>query len=131
MKQLLRLEEAAQFLLCIGALMALDAPWWIYVILVIGPDIGMLGYLVNSRVGAITYDLMHHKGIALALVAAGFLMIPEGSIPVPGVMWMPLIAAGVVLFGHASMDRMLGFGLKYGDDFKHTHLGWIGRSDRS
>ena len=24
------------------------------------------------------------------------------------------------------MDRMFGYGLKYDDAFKHTHLGWIG-----
>ncbi|WP_206365138.1 DUF4260 family protein [Sphingobacterium corticibacterium] len=23
------------------------------------------------------------------------------------------------------MDRIFGYGLKYLDDFKHTHLGWI------
>ncbi len=27
---------------------------------------------------------------------------------------------------NASLDRLFGFGLKYPDQFKHTHLGWIG-----
>jgi hypothetical protein len=31
------------------------------------------------------------------------------------------------LLGHSSFDRVLGYGLKYDDDFKHTHLGWIGK----
>lgn len=34
--------------------------------------------------------------------------------------------AGLILLGHSSLDRVLGYGLKYADSFKHTHLGWIG-----
>jgi hypothetical protein len=42
-----------------------------------------------------------------------------------------LLFAALVLYGHSSMDRMLGYGLKYADDFKHTHLGWLGKSKQS
>lgn len=35
----------------------------------------------------------------------------------------PLLFAGIILFSHASMDRMLGFGLKYEKGFRYTHLG--------
>ena len=35
---------------------------------------------------------------------------------------------GLILFGHSSMDRILGYGLKYPDSFEHTHLGMIGKS---
>ena len=38
-------------------------------------------------------------------------MIPEFQLP------------GIILFGHASMDRIFGYGLKFSDNFKHTHLG--------
>jgi hypothetical protein len=34
---------------------------------------------------------------------------------------------GIVLFGHSSLDRMLGFGLKYKEGFGFTHLGKIGK----
>lgn len=27
------------------------------------------------------------------------------------------------------MDRIFGYGLKYSDDFKHTHLGMIGKKE--
>jgi hypothetical protein len=30
--------------------------------------------------------------------------------------------AGLIMIAHISMDRALGFGLKYPDDFGHTHL---------
>jgi hypothetical protein len=76
----------------------------------------MLGYLVNARIGAILYNLIHHKALAIALSIAGYFF---------GVHELTL--AGVVLFAHSSMDRVFGYGLKYADDFKHTHLGWIGK----
>jgi hypothetical protein len=35
--------------------------------------------------------------------------------------------AGTILLGHSSLDRVLGYGLKYPDSFQNTHLGVIGR----
>ncbi len=29
---------------------------------------------------------------------------------------------GIILFAHQTMDRIAGFGLKFFDNFKHTHL---------
>jgi Domain of unknown function (DUF4260) len=37
-------------------------------------------------------------------------------------------AAGLIILGHSSFDRILGYGLKYSDAFQHTHLGMIGRN---
>lgn len=37
-----------------------------------------------------------------------------------------LLAVGIVFLGHAAFDRVFGYGLKFPDDFKHTHLGRIG-----
>ena len=131
MKTLLKLEEAAQFLACLLLLVMNDVPWWTYLLLVLGPDIGMLGYLVNTRVGAVTYNLLHHKGIPVLV-----LMLSSGAIYERLMLWsqdmwefeMPwALTAAIILFGHASMDRMLGYGLKFGDHFQHTHLGWIGK----
>jgi len=61
MKNLLKLEELAQFLVCLSWLVLVQLPWWCYLLLLRGPDIGMLGYLVNTRVGAFAYDLFHTK----------------------------------------------------------------------
>ncbi|MBX2980635.1 MAG: DUF4260 domain-containing protein [Flavobacteriales bacterium] len=128
MKTLLRLEELAQFFASVFALYLLGASWWVYLVLVLDPDVGMLGYLMNTRVGAITYNLLHHKGLAMLLlgiaVAQGFGerptegMLQEGSL---------FLIGGLILYGHASMDRIFGYGLKFGDNFHHTHLGWIGK----
>lgn len=88
---------------------------WVFWALFLLPDVGMLGYLINTRVGAITYNIFHHKGIAIALYFTGYLTTIH-----------ELTLAGVVLFGHSSFDRIFGYGLKYSDNFKNTHLGIIG-----
>ncbi len=121
---LLRLEEAAQFLLILLVLVMKGVAWWVYLLLLIGPDIGMVGYLLNTRVGAFTYNLTHHKGIAILLILAG--IGAEMGNMLTNVQ-SGLLLAGLVLFGHSALDRMLGYGLKFGDSFQHTHLGWIGK----
>lgn len=116
MKNLLLLEEAAMFIACIYLLSVHEVPWWVYLILVLGPDIGMLGYIISGKVGAITYNLFHHKGIAIAIYGAGIYFQND---------FMQI--AGILLFGHSSMDRVFGYGLKYFTGFKHTHLGNVGK----
>jgi hypothetical protein len=37
-----------------------------------------------------------------------------------------LLAIGIIFLGHAAFDRIFGYGLKFSDDFKHTHFGRIG-----
>ncbi|WP_071597053.1 DUF4260 family protein [Niabella aurantiaca] len=48
-----------------------------------------------------------------------------------GVVWKEpvLIFSGIILFGHASLDRALGYGLKRKEGFKYTHLGIIGKKE--
>jgi len=117
MKITLSLEEFA--LTCLGIyalyLHNLGLPFWVWFLLFFSPDISMLGYLMNTRVGAFFYNLFHHKGMALFIMGIGF-----------GTKNEILIAIGLLLFSHSSFDRIMGYGLKYFDDFKHTHLGWLG-----
>lgn len=128
MKNLIKLEELAQFVACLVCLVAFNGPWWFYFLLAIGPDIGMLGYLLNQRVGAWSYNVLHHKAVALAVAAGGVLAQYINSSSTYWSIWDDyLVVAGLILYGHASMDRMFGYGLKFGDDFHHTHLGWIGK----
>jgi len=105
-----------------------DVHWALYLLLVLGPDVGMVGYLVNPRVGATTYNLLHHKGFALVVALLGMTL---GLISVhdPGShgMDMAFYLSAIILYGHASMDRIFGYDLKFGDNFHHTHLGWIGK----
>jgi hypothetical protein len=114
----IKIEEAAITAFAIYFLTKFDLglPVWLWILLFFSPDLSMLGYLVNTRVGAFTYNLFHHRAVALALVAAGFMMHLN-----------ILITGGILLAAHSSFDRMLGYGLKYPDDFKHTSSGWMGK----
>ena len=116
MKQLIKIEEAFQLGLCIYALTGWQSPWWCYVLLALGPDISMLGYAGGNRFGALTYNFFHHKAVAIILFVVGLL----GAMPV-------VTIAGIILYGHSSMDRMFGYGLKTKEGFKFTHLGMIGK----
>lgn len=112
MKTLINLEEAAQFALSIVLFAKLPFVWWLYPTLLLLPDIGMIGYAVNNTIGAFTYNLLHHKATAILIGIAGLLLVNNY-----------LLLTGVILFGHSSMDRMMGYGLKYNKGFKFTHLG--------
>ena len=116
MKNIIRLEEAAMFALCLFGLYYLDADWWFYPLLFLGPDISLVGYLAGNVAGALAYNLFHHKAIAVFFFAVG---LYSGNYLVE--------VAGIVLFGHSSMDRMFGYGLKMDRGFKYTHLGIIGK----
>jgi hypothetical protein len=118
MKNILKLEELAMFLVSAYALYLLKVDWWVYLLLLLGPDISMFAYMAGNSMGAAGYNLFHHKGLALVLFAAGYLM-PDNTLQV----------AGIILFGHASLDRSFGYGLKLNKGFKHTHLGMIGKKD--
>ena len=126
MKNLLKLEELAQFIPCLAALILTGADWWWYMLLFIGPDIGMLGYLVNTKIGGFTYNMLHHKAVAMVIF---WLSVELGYIGDDGdpKVHLELAYTSLVLYGHASMDRIFGYGLKFGDNFHHTHLGWIGK----
>ena len=114
MKSIIKLEELALFLLSLVYFNQLEFSWWWYAALFLAPDLSMLGYLVNTKVGAVLYNLAHHKAVAVGFWLVGFKLANE-----------PLLFTGILLFGHASFDRVFGYGLKYEDDFKHTHLGWL------
>ena len=111
MKKIIKLEELAMLALSIYALYLFKSPWWYYLLLFLGPDISMIGYAAGNKTGAIAYNIFHHKGVAVAVFIAGLVLDH-----------FELQVAGIILFGHSSMDRAFGFGLKYKECFKYTHL---------
>jgi len=116
MKTIIKWEELGMFILGIYLFSLLPYPWWLFLALILVPDIGMLGYLFNDRIGAIIYNIFHHKGLAIIIYLLGIYL----SLP----LWQ---LTGAILFSHASMDRIFGYGLKYDKGFKFTHLGEIGK----
>lgn len=116
MKTSLKLEELAMLLLGTFLFSQLNFSWWWFIGLFLAPDLGMLGYLINTKVGAFTYNLFHHKFVAIAIYFFGIFITSE-------IVQM----IGILLFSHASFDRIFGYGLKYEKGFKFTHLGEIGK----
>lgn len=119
MKTLIRLEELALFALAFFLTLPLGFAWWWFFLLLLVPDLSALGYLLGPRVGAFTYNLAHHRGLAAGLILAASL----ANLPA-------LQFGGWLLLGHASLDRAFGYGLKYPDSFQNTHLGAIGPAAR-
>jgi hypothetical protein len=119
MKTLIKLEEAAMFLLSICLFSRLPYAWYWWLIWILAPDLSMLAYLGGNRIGAIGYNFVHHKGVAIVVYLAGLYTNNP-----------PLEFAGLILFGHSCMDRGMGYGLKYFSGFQDTHLGKIGREAR-
>lgn len=119
MKTILKLEDVAKFILAYTLSVYWGYSWWLFLVLLLTPDLSMIGYLFGTRAGAWLYNLFHHQGIAIVAGLIGLYL---------GVAWLQL--AGLILYGHSAMDRALGYGLKYTDSFKHTHLGWIGNQHK-
>lgn len=115
MKQILKIEHIAAVLLGMVGFWTLGLSWWWFVGLLLAPDVSMLGYFFGSRFGAAAYNLFHHVGLAVTIGLAGWAFDV-----------VALELAGIMLFTHAHMDRVLGYGLKYPDHFRHTHMGWLG-----
>ncbi len=116
MKKLLQLEYLGQWFAAYALTLWFGFPaWWFWAWLLV-PDVSMIGYLINRRVGAWSYNLAHHHLTAFACVAIG-LSLGTSSY---------LLFTGLLLWGHSGMDRLFGYGLKYEQGFKFTHLGKIG-----
>ena len=111
MKIIIQLEEIAMLGLGIYLFGLLPYSWWLFLALFLVPDIGMAGYVMNNKIGAFTYNLFHHKGLAILIYLAGIYASNN-----------MLQLSGIILFAHSAFDRILGYGLKYENGFKFTHL---------
>lgn len=107
----LRLEGLTVLITTVVLYAQLEASWLLFALLLLAPDLAMLAYLFNPRLGALVYNLVHTYVLALALAAVAYF----GG-------FSTLLALALIWLAHIGMDRMVGYGLKYTDDFKHTHL---------
>ena len=112
MPKLLLHVEGLVVLLLVGAYYAYQGySWLLFVLLLLAPDLAMLGYMVSKDIGSVTYNVVHTYTLpailAVISLAAGF----ELGLPL-----------ALIWFAHIGMDRMVGYGLKYPGDSKDTHL---------
>ena len=108
---ILKIEGAA--ILALSALLygLNGGSWLLFVLLFLVPDVSMLGYLMGSRVGAVSYNLFHTYAAPVLLAAFGLL---AGS--------SLAVSLALVWVAHIGFDRMVGYGLKYPTGFFDTHL---------
>jgi len=113
---LLRFEGAALFAAAVAGYFAVDGSWLLFAVLILAPDLSMLGYMAGPRIGAIAYNVVHTTAGAIALLAVGYFAA-----------WPTVVAIGLIWLAHIGIDRALGYGLKLPGDFRDTHLGRIGK----
>jgi hypothetical protein len=110
-KLFLRLEGLAVLLAAIYIYMLMEGNWLYFILFILVPDISMIGYIGNKKIGAFVYNMFHNLTLPLLLIVLGFFFDME-----------LLAFAGVILLAHVGFDRLFGFGLKYESGFKDTHL---------
>jgi cellulose synthase/poly-beta-1,6-N-acetylglucosamine synthase-like glycosyltransferase len=110
-KLLIHLEGSAVLLVSIYFYYLTGFGWLLFILLLFAPDLSMLGYLINNRIGAVVYNIFHTYLSPLIFIALSILF----SIQL-------LLAIGVIWTAHIGMDRTVGYGLKYHTNFKDTHL---------
>lgn len=108
---LLSLEGLAVLVGAVALYSQQSGEWGAFLLLLLAPDLGMLGYVANPRVGAAVYNIVHTYAlpITLALVA-----LAAG--------WHTGVSLALIWGAHIGMDRTLGYGLKYASGFKDTHF---------
>ncbi|MFZ4453918.1 DUF4260 domain-containing protein [Salibacterium aidingense] len=110
-KILLHGEGFVVFALSLYLYGSLSFSWILFIILLLAPDLSMIGYMGNDKVGAVVYNIFHTYILSIGVAAAGMVF----SFPA-------VLAVGLIWSAHIGMDRMIGFGLKYPESFKDTHL---------
>jgi|SRR5690625_1608720 len=110
-KRIIHLEGAMIFLAMIYLYGLYGFKWWIFILLLFAPDISMVGYMVNNRIGALVYNLCHTYLISVSLILVGVFFQLDLALII-----------GIIWTAHIGMDRLCGFGLKYKTAFKDTHL---------
>jgi hypothetical protein len=113
---LLRIEGLVAFGLAVAGFQLLGGNWWVFALLILAPDLSMLGWLAGPKIGARIYNLAHTYTVPALFGAAAYSL---------GAMW--LVPFALIWIAHIGIDRAIGYGLKYPESFQHTHLGMMGK----
>jgi len=116
----LRLEGLAAFAVSTLLYARSGDGWGTFLLLILAPDLSMIGYVAGPRAGAAAYDVAHSYTLPLVLAAVGMV---AGS--------TRMVGLALVWTAHIGIDRAVGYGLKYSTSFQDTHLGRIGGKDRA
>lgn len=112
-----RLEWVAIFVVAVAGYFLLGGYWQFFALLILAPDLAMLGYLAGPAVGAAIYNAFHILVWPAILLCFGLFTSSTVALELAAI-WT----------AHIAMDRALGYGLKLPTGFADTHLGSIGKS---
>ncbi|WP_054787855.1 MULTISPECIES: DUF4260 family protein [unclassified Gracilibacillus] len=107
----LHLEGLAVLILCLYFYYINEFSWLLFFVLLLVPDISMLGYAINQSIGAKLYNIFHTYIFPIILLISGVIFH-----------WSIIIPIAIIWIIHIAIDRLCGFGLKYTTSFKDTHL---------
>lgn len=110
-RRLLHIEGACIFALTLWFYQSGGYKWWIFAVLFLTPDLAMLGYLKDVKLGTICYNAVHTLSVPVVVLLIGLVGVAPRCIPY-----------ALIWISHIALDRMLGFGLKYPTAFKDTHF---------
>ncbi len=108
---LLHLEGASIFALALVLYRAGHFHWWLFALLLLTPDLFMLGYVASPTIGSAVYNLVHTLAVPILLLGIA-IVAPLPALEPYALIWL----------AHIGMDRMLGYGLKYPTRFRDTHF---------
>jgi hypothetical protein len=118
MKYVLKLEALGLLILFSAIYFHLyPRTWGFYLALFFVPDVSFVLFVITKKLGAIAYNVFHHQGALAILFLLGFILQND-----------LIMKIGLIFLAHSTFDRVAGYGLKYLDNFDHTHLGWVGKS---
>jgi len=110
-KFILRVENAVILISSIYWYSFCQFNWLVFAGLLLAPDIFMIGYFVDKTLGAHIYNIGHTYVLPVILLVYG-LYSSQQTFMMIATIWI----------AHISLDRTLGFGLKYRSDFKDNHM---------
>ena len=108
---LLRVEGVALLALSVLLYWVNGGSWLLFGVLLLAPDLSMLGYLAGPSVGAAIYNAFHTYAMPAVVGALGMIFASPLA-----------IAVALIWLAHIGVDRTVGYGLKYPTSFKDTHL---------
>lgn len=114
---ILRLEGLLVLLFALAAFHFLGGNWWLFATLLLVPDLTIFGALKGGVAGTRVYNAAH--SYAVPAIVLGLSLLAG---------WPLMPSLMVIWVAHIGMDRAVGYGLKYPGQFRHTHLGLMGRT---
>jgi len=88
--------------------------WGAFTLFLLAPDLAIIPYAINKRVGQIVYNIVHTTIFPMALALYSAMNGNDLG-----------IQASLIWFAHIGMDHLFGYGFKYPGDFKDTHFSHV------